>query len=76
MRLDPRGWGVGLGDHVLACMATCPCELGNCVPELAASCVLVARVGLRVRGAPSICCVFRSASGLRVEIAAYCECVF
>eukprot|EP00969_Alexandrium_andersonii_P114345 5055093-Alexandrium_andersonii.AAC.1 len=28
----------------------CPCELGSCVSELVASCVLVLRVGLRVRG--------------------------
>eukprot|EP00969_Alexandrium_andersonii_P179157 7920719-Alexandrium_andersonii.AAC.1 len=36
--LIPRGWAWALA---------CPCELGNCVSELAASCVSVARVGLR-----------------------------
>eukprot|EP00969_Alexandrium_andersonii_P042729 1874299-Alexandrium_andersonii.AAC.1 len=34
----------------MACMATCPCELGDYVSEIVARCMLVARVGLRVRG--------------------------
>eukprot|EP00969_Alexandrium_andersonii_P170170 7523904-Alexandrium_andersonii.AAC.1 len=39
--LTPRG-----GAWALAV----PCELGNCVSELTASCVSVVQVGLRVRG--------------------------
>eukprot|EP00969_Alexandrium_andersonii_P327088 14454283-Alexandrium_andersonii.AAC.1 len=39
--LIPQGWAWALA---------CPGELGNCVSELAASCVLVVQVGLRVRG--------------------------